>query len=289
MRRPYFPILIALLSAVIGISQSTAANGRELKVGPGERFSNPSDAAKVARSGDTIVIAPGIYRDCTIFPARIDGLTVEGEGVTITGRVCGGKALFVIPARNVVIRGITFRGAKARDHNGAGIRSEARNLTIENSTFLNNQNGILTGDLPLSTITIRKSRFEGNGTCIAACAHGIYVNHIKLLHIEDSDFVGQKQGHHVKSRARRTELVGNRIQDGPDGTASYLVDIPNGGDVVITDNTLQKGPSAENHSAAITIGEEGKSNGGANKTSEILVENNRFRNDLPNRTIFVRN
>ncbi|MEJ2676659.1 MAG: hypothetical protein P8011_15985, partial [Acidihalobacter sp.] len=32
-----------------------------------------------------------------------------------------------------------------------------------------------------STITVRNSEFVHNGACIKACAHGIYVGHIKLL------------------------------------------------------------------------------------------------------------
>jgi pectate lyase len=223
-----------------------------------------------------------------VWPKRIDGLTIEGNGATIEKRSCAGKGIFVIAARNVVIRGITFRGAKVRDHNGAGIRSEARNLTVENSRFIDNENGILTNNLPLSVVTIRNSYFEGNGSCESQCAHGIYANHVALLRIEGSEFVGQREGHHIKSRARRTELLMNHVHDGPDGTASYLVDIPNGGNVLIANNTFEKGERSENRSAAITIGEEG-ANAGPNRTSEIRIENNSFKNDMPGPTIFVRN
>ena len=261
---------------------------RILKVGPGEEMALPSDAAKVARSGDIIRIAPGSYTDCAIWPKRINGLTIEGDGVTIGGRTCARKGIFIVDAMNVTIRGITFKGARSRDHNGAGIRSEARNLTVENSRFINNENGILSNNLPLSTITIRNSYFEGNGNCIAACGHGIYINHVKLVRVEGSEFVGQHEGHHVKSRAFRTELVGNTIHDGPSGNASYLVDVPNGGDVIITGNTFEKGPNAANRSAAISIGEEA-GNKGANPTSEIRIEDNSFKNNLGSQTIFVRN
>jgi pectate lyase len=293
MRKFSFLALMTIFSATIGIPQSNAAEarareGRLLKVGPGEEFTRPSEAARAARSGDTVTIAPGTYVDCAVWPKRINGLTIEGNGATIGDRSCAGKGIFVIAARNVVIRGITFRGARVRDHNGAGIRSEARNLTVEDSRFIDNENGILTNNLPLSTVTIRNSYFEGNGSCEAQCAHGIYANHVALLRIEGSEFVGQREGHHIKSRARRTELFMNHIHDGPDGTASYLVDIPNGGDVLIANNTFEKGPRSENRSAAITIGEEG-ANAGANRTSEIRIENNNFKNVMPGPTIFVRN
>lgn len=40
-------------------SPACPRRGRELRVGPGETFSKPSDAAKAARDGDTVRIAAG--------------------------------------------------------------------------------------------------------------------------------------------------------------------------------------------------------------------------------------
>ena len=132
---------------------------------------------------------------------------------------------------------------------------------------------------------MKDSLFDRNGTCISSCAHGIYVGPTALLRVERTRFVGTKQGHHIKSRAARTEVIGCTIQDGEDGTASYLIEQPNGGSLVVRDSTLQKGPEAENHSAAIIIGAEGVTQA----TREITVENNNFRNDGGWQTIFVRN
>jgi hypothetical protein len=277
-----------VLTAVAAPGGQESQSGRILKVGPGEEFANPSDAARAVRSGDTVKIASGTYVDCAVWPRRVSNLTIEGQGAVIADRTCSSKGLFVVDSSDVVIRGITFKGAKVKDHNGAGIRIEGKNVTVENSRFIDNENGILTNNGPTSTVTVRNSYFEGNGTCIAACGHGIYAGHLGLLRVEKSEFVGQHEGHHVKSRALRTELVDNTIHDGPAGNASYLVDVPNGGDVLITGNALEKGPNAKNHSAAIVIGEESEKRG-ANPTSEIRIENNSFRNDLPNATTFVRN
>jgi hypothetical protein len=255
-----------------------------LKVGPGEEYQRPSDVAKIVRSGDTVLIAPGTYVDCAIWPKRVDGLTIEGKDVIIADRSCADKGLFVVAASNVTIRGITFKGAKVKDHNGAGIRAQGRNLTVENSRFLDNENGIL-GNGAESTIIIRNSQFHGNGVCAELCAHGIYVTRIALLHIENSEFDGQHAGHHVKSRAINTELINNDIHDGPNGDASYLIDIPNAGKVLIRGNKLEKGPRSENRSAAILIGE-GKD---LNPAGEILIENNSFINDMATPTLFVHN
>ena len=204
----------------------------------------------------------------------------------LTDKTCQGKAIFVIHANDVTVKNITFQRARVPDGNGAGIRAEGINLTVENSKFINNQEGILAGDNPTSSIIIRNSEFDHNGTCInsGGCAHGIYVGHIALLRIEHSRFFDTQVAHHIKSRAARTELIDNHIEDGPDGTASYEVDIPNGGALVMTGNVVEKGPKNQNHTAAVMIGEEGVSQ----PTPELLLKDNVFTNDGPP-TAFVDN
>ena len=171
------------------------------------------------------------------------------------------------------------------DGNGAGIRAEGRNLTVENSRFVNNEEGLLASDNSDSVITIINSEFDDNGKCAEACAHGLYVGQIAALRISGSKFYQTKVGHSIKSRARRTELRDNDIEDGPEGTSSYLVDIPNGGSLVMENNRLEKGPKSSNSGVAVTIGEEGV----AQPTDELRISGNSFRNDQAVRTIFVRN
>ncbi len=261
------------------------ASAKTLEVGAGHELKQPSEAAAQARDGDRIAIDPGEYFDCAVWNAN--HLTIEGTGpgVVITDKVCQGKALFVTVGSDITIRNITFTRARVPDGNGAGIRAQGPNLTVEGSRFINNENGILSAEMPNGFIRISGSEFERNGKCGDSCAHGIYVSNIALLHIEGSKFFATKEGHHIKSRAARTELVGNDIADGPDGTASYSVDVPNGGSLVMDGNTLEKGPNSGNHSAAVVIGEEGVTQ----RTGEITVKGNRFTNDMPRETVFLRN
>ena len=70
-------------------------------------------------------------------------------------------------------------------------------------------------------------------------------------------------------------MIGCDLEDGPGGTSSFAVDVPNGGAVVLRDNHIEKGPKSENHTAAIMIGEEGRTQ----PTPEIIVEHNTFRVD----------
>jgi hypothetical protein len=257
------------------------AGARTLEVGPGKQFAQPSQAAAAAQDGDRVVIAPGQYFDCAVWSQN--NLTVEGvsaQDVVITDKTCQGKALFVISGSNVTVRNLTLTRARVPDGNGAGIRAEGRNLLVERARFLDNQNAILAGAQAQSEIIVRDSEFGRNGT-----AHGIYAGQIALLRVERSTFRETRQGHHVKSRAFRTEILGCDIADGPTGTASYLIDVPNGGTVVIQNNRLEKGPKAENHSAAISIGAEGVDR----PTPEIRVEGNQFSADGTYTTAFVVN
>jgi len=271
-----------VFAALMGLPATAAT----LMVGPTEVYKVPSEAMSTVQRGDTIRVAPGTYRDCAIWTAN--NLTIEGSGpgVLLTDKICQGKAIFVIHADDVAIFNITFARAHSSDGNGAGIRAEGINLTVDNCKFVNNQEGILASNNPKSTITVRNSQFDRNGACEKGegCAHAIYVNHIGRLRIEHSRFFGTKTGHHIKSRAARTEITDSQIEDGPDGTASYLIDIPNGGSAVIEGNVLEKGPKNGNHAAAIIVGEEGTSQ----PTNALLIQHNTFSNDGPP-TSFVKN
>ncbi len=272
------PVLAALLAG--------SAHARTLEVGEGREFKLPSEAVKAARAGDTVQLQPGEYFDCaTLSQAK---LTFEGVGdaskVLLTDKACGGKALLITTGADITVRNMTLTRARVPDNNGAGIRGEGANLLVDNVRFINNQNGILGGSEG-ATIIVRNSYFERNGTCQGACAHGIYAGNAKLLRVENTRFVNTKEGHHIKSRAARTEVIGCTFDDGPEGTASYMIEVPNGGTVIVRDSTLTKGPEASNHTGAIVIGTEGVTQ----PTREITITNNTFRNAGSYPTAFVWN
>ena len=57
-----------------------------------------------------------------------------------------GKALLITNGNNITIRNLTLQRARVPDQNGAGIRAQGNNLTIDHVRFLNNQDGILAAD-----------------------------------------------------------------------------------------------------------------------------------------------
>ena len=276
---------IAAFGLVASLAACAVGGGNVLEVGPTQRLKLPSQAAAAAGAGDIIRIAPGDYTDCAVW--RASRLTIEatGEGAVLADKTCAGKGIFVIAGNDITVRNLTFARAAVPDRNGAGIRAEGRNLTVEHSKFIDNENGILANPNAGSTIRIVDSEFRGNAKCEAQCAHGIYVNAIDRLEIEHSRFIDQHIGHHIKSRARNTVLIDNDIADGPNGNSSYLVDIPNGGDLLMQGNRLQKGKMAENTGTAVPIGEEGVKN----PTHDLIIRDNNFTSDLPAPTVFVRN
>lgn len=258
-----------------------------LVAGPGQTYKLPSQAIAAAKPGDTVQILPGDYVDCAM--VRQNDITIEGKGsakaVIMSDRTCAGKAILVIDGNNVVVRNMTLARAAVPDRNGAGIRAEGGNLTIEGVRFVNNENGILAASNPKATITIRNSYFDRNGVCYRSCAHGIYIGDIKTLLVEHSVFFDTHQGHDIKSRAIDTKIIDTTIKDGPDGTSSYLIDIPNGGGLLVQGCTLEKGPKAENHTTAISIGEEGVTH----ISRRFIIKDNTFTNDMPYPTYFVNN
>ena len=276
---------VATLTCVAIFSSGLCA--KTLEVGAGKAFAMPSAAAAAAGPGDHIVIYPGQYFDCATLAAS--HLTVEGAGdpstIVLTDKTCGGKALLIVDGDDITIRNITLTRARVADGNGAGIRAEGGNLTVDGVRFVNNQDGILTNANPAMTLTVRGSQFTRNGVCQDSCSHAIYAGKIASLVVQNSVFRDTRQGHDIKSRAARTEVTGCDIQDGQTGTASYLIEAPNGGTVIVRDNTLEKGPLSGNHTAAISIGAEGVDQA----TPEIIVEHNHLTNDGNYRTALVYN
>jgi hypothetical protein len=273
------------LFLVIGLAASAPAPAKTLLVGADQELKMPSAAAAIARADDKIIIEPGEYFDCAIWHANRLTIEGKGDGVIITDKACAGKGLFVIDGDDITVRNITFTRGRVPDGNGAGIRAEGANLRIEHSRFINNENGILANPSPKSTIFIIDSEFSRNGKCEAACSHGIYIGEAALLRVERSRFTETKAGHDIKSRAQRTELIDNEITDGEIGTSSYLVELPNGGSLVMTNNVLQKGPNSGNPATAISIGAEGVTH----RTAELTISGNKFTNDQNRETVFVRN
>jgi Ca2+-binding RTX toxin-like protein len=164
-------------------------------------------------------------------------------------------------------------GAAVGSGNGAGIRYEGGNLTLTGDYLHNNQDGLLANSDPNGTISITGSEFANNGAG-DGFTHDIYVNAVKALVIDGSYIHDAVLGHEVKSRALSTTITNSRIYDGS-GTASYSIDLPNGGAAVINNNVIEQGANSANP-VIISYGEEGSVYAG----SSLVIDGNTVVNDL---------
>ena len=67
------------------------ASGRTLEVGPGHTLKLPSEAARAARDGDTVMIDPGEYDDCTVWRDNRVTIAARAPGVVFVGKTRQGK------------------------------------------------------------------------------------------------------------------------------------------------------------------------------------------------------
>ena len=251
-----------------------AGHGHTWRVGPGRPLATPSAAAAVARDGDTVLIDAATYVG-DVATWTQDDLTLRGVGgrarLRAGGRSAQGKAIWVIAGNRTTVDRVELSGAAVPDGNGAGIRQEGAGLTVTRSWFHDDQDGLLTGADPSSDIEIRRSRFFRNGAG-DGYTHNLYVGAVRSLTVTGSYLWGASRGHELKSRAARNTIVANRITDG-DATASYSIDLPNGGSSLIAGNVVIQGAHSENP-VLVSYGAEGFGRG----SRELWVVNNTFVN-----------
>jgi hypothetical protein len=225
-----------------------------LEVGPGKQFAAPSAAIKAAHDGDTVLIAPGTYYDCAGVPQS--HLTIAGasadQPAVLTDTTCGGKALLITGGRDITVRNLVLTRARVGDANGAGIRAEGPDLTVDHVQFINNQVGILGNAVAGSTIVVRDSVFAQNGRCSPVCGHGITVGGIRLLRVTGTVFREPEGGDFLRIAVQEAELVGNRFEDDATATTSPMVFV-NGGSLTLQGNTVTLGPAAADRPGAVLV------------------------------------
>ena len=275
--------LILYLGSCAGAAASP--RDRTLRVGPGQAFTTIAAVARVARDGDTIEIEAGDYvADVAVWDrARLSLRGVGGRPRLIAGGAAAeGKAIWVVRRGDITIENIEFTGARVPDRNGAGIRLEGGRLTVRDSRFVDNENGILVGNDPKTLLTIENSEFGRNGAGDGR-SHDLYVGRIGLLEVSGSHFHHAHAGHLIKSRASESRICRNRIVDGSEGQASYELEFPNGGIAEVVGNLIGQSVDAQN-ATLLSYGAEGyvwPRNG-------LRLVGNTFVNERPEGGTFVR-
>lgn len=267
-------ILLLLITIILSLTPCSATIWN---VGQARQYTKPSAVSSLVRDGDTVQIDAGIYPE-DVARWTANDLLLTGVGgmahLKSNGKSWGSKAIWVIGGKNTTVAYIEFSECAVPDANGAGIRLEAADLTVQYCYFHDNQNGILAGDSPESNIVIEYSEFARNGAGDGQ-SHNLYINHVQTLTFRYNYSHHAVVGHELKSRAYSNYILYNRLSNESDGTASREIDLPNGGLAVIMGNEIQQGTKTEN-SNIIGYGLEGLSNP---VPHEVFLINNTIVND----------
>jgi Right handed beta helix region len=267
-----------------------------LTVGSGEEYSTIQAAVAASQNGDVIQVEAGTYTNN--FAIISTSITLEAVGGMVnmveTEPPSNLKGMLTVgtstSSPNVTITGFEISGVTvpAKDGgNGAGIRYQSGNLTLNDDWFQHNQDGLLGTPFVLGagSITINQSEFSFNGTGNGQ-THNIYVGQIGSLTITNSYIHDADAGMEIQSRAENNTIEDNRIFDN-NSTASYSISLPNGGDDTISGNIIEKGLHSQNHTTTIAFMQAAgtgvptlSSDQGHWANSSLLVSGNTFVNDM---------
>ena len=211
-----------------------------LTVGHNQQYATIAAAVAAARNGDTVSVLAGTYvNDVATIRTNISLVASGGQVVLLgTNALPSGGALLTVAA-TATVDGFVFANAHAADGTAAGLLQTAGALTVRNSLFTGNQNGLLSTAGSTATVSVQGSEFANNGNGTAFSAN-ISVGAIQSLGVASSYIHDAAGGDEVKSLAHGTTVTNSRIEDNAAAAATVL-DLPNGGTVSVQNSVLQKG------------------------------------------------
>jgi hypothetical protein len=247
----------ALLLGLAAWGPASAQAPSVIRVGPGGEVATVAEAAALARDGDTVEVQAGDYAgDTTVWEQQ--RLTIRAVGgrarLLADGKAAEDKGIWVIRNGEFVVEGFDFVGARVEAGNGAGIRFERGKLTVRDSKFIDNQMGLLTDNDAGSELVVERCEFAGpkDGT---HWYHNLYVGLIDKVTVSGSWSHNARGGHLLKSRARESHVLYNRLTD-EGGTASYELELPNGGKARVVGNLIEQTGATQNRTL-VSFGAEG--------------------------------
>ena len=260
----------ALLAQGTGVAPYTVAE-------TGRTFSALQEAVNSLGDGSgTIVIAPGVYRDCAVQPYGDVAFIAQVPGQTIfDNAICEGKGALVLRGRSSRVEGIIFQNQRVFDGNGAGIRLEKGDLTVRQAWFRDSEQGILSANYEPGHVLIEKSTFTRLGRCDRglSCAHSVYFGNYASVVIRRSRFEEGTGGHYVKSHAGHIEVTDCSFDDARGRGTNYMIDLSIGASGLIANNWFVQGRDKENYGAFIANAAEGHGHSAAG----LVIEGNTAR------------
>lgn len=270
------------LAAVLAACAAPALT-RDLRVRVGQSL---HDRVQQAHAGDEIELDAGDHRAQTAVISQ-RRLTLRGRDAQAVlhadGAHAEGKALLVVRGGDVQVHGLTLRGCRVPAGNGAGIRFERGRLTVRHCHFLDNEMGLLSADVASAELDIEACQFGQAPVHEGLLHHLLYVGRMARLRLAGCRVGGGWRGHLVKSRAAVNDIVANVLDDGPDGQASYELDLPDGGVARVLGNVLVQSTRSQNL-ALLAYGAEGR----PHERNALLVAHNSFVSLAAEPAAFVR-
>lgn len=195
---------IALLLAV---AAPAAHAQRAIEVRAG-RSPSITEAVRIARAGDRVVIARGVYREPTIVIDR--SITLAGEPGAVLD---GGAATHIlrIEADDVIVRGLTLRnvGVSHVEDRAAILVGEVSRCRIEDNRIENAFFGIyLAGS---SGCVVARNDLTATGRTEGASGNGIHLWSARGVEVRDNRITGHRDGIYLEF-ARDVRVLGNRSE-----------------------------------------------------------------------------
>lgn len=180
--------LVCFLLAALSVSSAEAQRTIEVRAGHGPTI---GEAVRLARAGDRIIVARGLYREPTIVVDR--PLTIIGEpGAVLDGALA--THILRVEADDVTVRGLVFQNVRVSHvEDRAAIRvGEVRRCRIEDNRIENAFFGIyLSGTIGCH---VARNELTARGRTEDGSGNGIHLWTARDVVLEDNRVTGHRDG-----------------------------------------------------------------------------------------------
>lgn len=193
-------VLLALLATATGPAQAP----RRIVVAGGTPVASVARALELARSGDTVVVTAGLYREAGLEIAV--PLTLLGEpGTVLDG---GGRQVLVVRADDVTIRGLTLRNvATSFTEDRAAIRLEgAHRCVVARNRLLDTFFGVYAARA--ADCVLEDNVIEGDGRRQSRAGNAVHLFYSTGFTVSRNRIRGHRDGIYLEFSSGAT-ITGN--------------------------------------------------------------------------------
>ena len=285
---------VTVLDNQLGVNSSAEEDGRIIRVGPGQPYQTPAQAALVAPAGAIIEIAAAEYPPEVVI-WRQSELTVRGINgqphIKAPSQGLGDDAIWRFTGDKVTVENFKFSGARGRANSGAGVRFEGADLVIRNCRFFDNEMGLLTVDNPRSEVRIENTQMTGLSPTEGGAqktGYNVYIGTARRFLLRNSYLHAVSGGANVSSRASKNFILYNRVMD-ETARSKLLLEIEFGSAYIVGNLFQQSSNSLDEALVSFSAADAATVNGVVGQTQQALyMVNNTFVNE-DSKGIFVNN